>query len=306
MSLRVFAIAVLWMTGAGLQPLQLHSQDFTFQNIHWGESSARVHTLLRGLGYGYSHTNPQGDLIFTNSNEVQVAAMLTEDRLVGVTVTVSGTPAEMKGVFDTLVTRASEGHGSPTNLHRGNVIAGVWESSWHAGQTSMSLTLVLPPEPNGSGTSTLFVNYGGPGYTEELSRRFEAFSARVQAEQRRWATDRLSGSRWEILYATDSIAVSFDRVRTSRSGPIVMAWLRWDNRSPHTATRGHRYDSSITRVEIQCSTLRNREYNRIDYLGTQNVYAYSPEPTPWDEAIPESVGEEVFQTVCNRAQSSRR
>jgi hypothetical protein len=296
---RMLATAVAWMAGIILLPLPLTSQEFTFQNIRWGESAVRVHTLLRGLGYDYSHIDSQGDLIFLN-DDVRVSAMLAEDRLVGIAVTVSGMGAEMEELFDTLVARTSADHGLPNQADYGRQIRGVWETSWSVGETSLTLRLIIPPDTLASDISTLFANYGGPGYNAELSRRFAALSAEIEAERRRWAADRLASSRWEILYGTDSLAVSFDPRRSSRSGQVVMAWVRWDTRSPISSGRGYRYDASITRTEIRCPTLRNREYERVDYLGAQNVHSFPSEPTAWEEAIPGSLGEEVFGRLCGR------
>ena len=228
-----------------------------------------------------------------------VTATFGNNLLVGVSETRSGDTAEVFPAFHNFVQRVTLERG-PAQMESG---AGYQSFTWQDGDTRLSATYVTGDtagRPTERGTVTY--QYYGPGFEQELDRRIAPYIAEAEARRREWLTERLAGSRWQTVFFSDSLAVSFDPARMRRSGAGLEVWQRWDHRVG-ARERGQPYDvdARVWLVDLDCSGLRWRLKAITLYLGSRVQDSFEISEPSWDRIFPESIGEDVLNSICAAA-----
>jgi hypothetical protein len=280
------------------------AQEIRFQGVAWGESRERVTALFRGLGFRDPQPTNEGDLRFISPDSLwNVTAEFGRGALVQVSLVTGGDTAIVMPIFAEFVRRATVERG-PGRMTSGAIHQSfeweygqtrLWASFDSGDYTTADTTMPLAP----SGRATILISYQGPGHSEEFQRRIAPYVAQAEARRREWLTDRI-GSRWQVVYFTDSLAVSFDPTRVERTGQVIRVWERWDDRiSKREPGEGYSVDSRIWLVDLDCASLRWRLREVILYLGGRVQDSHTISSPRWSSLVPGTIGEDSSREICD-------
>lgn len=110
-----------------------------------------------------------------------------------------------------------------------------------------------------------------------------------------------SDARWVFAAESPRYTDHFDRTRIARA-PGQGTWFVWVRSTYHEVERtsdGARYDSDISRKEIDCTRRRSRVHEWVLYYQGRVAHEYPPEPTDWDGWERGTIGESSNAAICN-------
>ncbi|HEX6038566.1 surface-adhesin E family protein [Longimicrobium sp.] len=252
--------------------------DFVYAEIPWGIDSRAATDALEAQGFvlNTEFTPDPGDLMFEDDQDVIALASFAGDVLVGIRIAYASSQENIEEMWERSVEEALRNLGDPDESDDDRV-------TWRHGETSFSI-MVGESE---NGLPFITVQYGGPGYEDEIARRVAGL-ARPLPEL---------DARWTVLGEDDERRIAFDRTTLRRAnGGVVRVWVRTDYTTPVTDESGT-YDRSVNQVEYDCHDRRFRLVSASTRLGDELVASESV-VTEWVAVVPETVGETVLATVC--------
>jgi hypothetical protein len=262
----------------------LAAQDFTFSDIPWGIDPQATTDALAPMGFvlNTEFTPDEGEVMYEGEDDAVLLASFAGDALVAIRVSFSGTAEQVDEAFQTAVQEGTENLGDP-EFPEDHV------ATWRRGETSFS---VMTGEW-GEGHPFFTLQYGGPGFEEEIARRIAGMAPHPLP-----ALD----PRWQVIAERDERRISFDRTTVRRTGAsVVRAWIRNDLAAPDRHD-GLPFDRSLDQIEYDCEQLRFRVLGSTYHMGDQAVGQESPaEPGEWIAIVPETVGEDIVAAVCAAA-----
>lgn len=281
--MRLVSLIVSAAMTAGLAcAAPLAAQDeFTFNDIPWGIDSRATTDALAPLGFvlNTEFTPDEGELMYEGQDDAVLLASFAGDALVGIRVSFAGEPGQVDEAFAQSIQEATENLGQPDEPDDDMV-------TWRRGETSFSL---LRGESE-HGITFFTVQYGGPGYEQEIGRRIAALAPHPLPEL---------DARWQVIAQTEDRRISFDRgtVRPA-GGRVLRAWIRNDYAAPDRRD-GMTFDRTLDQIEYDCEQLRFRIFASTYHLGDRVVGSESPaQPSDWVSIVPETVGEDIIAAVC--------
>lgn len=113
---------------------------------------------------------------------------------------------------------------------------------------------------------------------------FEEFSKEIETE-------------WRIAsVATGGDLFYYNTRKQSCVKGFLRVWVKGVKPDDKTITR------SMTRYELNCKTNQLREISSIDYYDNGRVKETSNPGDPrWEDATPDTVGENILETVCHKS-----
>lgn len=252
--------------------------DFVYADIPWGSDAQSTTDALAAHGFVLSteFTPDPGDLMYADEDDVIALASFAGDALVGMRIVYSSTQEQIEEFFEGSVQEAVRRLGEPDESEDDMV-------TWRHGQTTFSIMV----GESDSGLPFITVEYGGPGYEDEIARRIAA-SAQPLPEL---------DARWTVLDEDEERRMAFDRTTMRRAeGRVLRVWVRTDYTMPQPDEAGE-YDRSVNQIEYDCDDRRYRLVSASTRLGDQVINAETL-TTEWVAIVPETVGESVLTTIC--------
>lgn len=252
--------------------------DFVYAEIPWGSDAQSTTDALAAQGFvlNTEFTPDPGDLMYEDDDDVIALASFAGDALVGIRIVYSSTQEQIEEVIERSVEEAIRNLGEPEE-------SGDDSFTWRHGQTTFSIIA----GQSDSGVPYITVEYGGPGYEDEIARRIAA-SAQPLPEL---------DARWTVLDEDEERRMAFDRTTMRRAeGRVLRVWVRTDYTMPQPDEAGE-YDRSVNQIEYDCDDRRFRLVSASTRLGDQVVNSETI-TTEWVAIVPETIGENVLATVC--------
>lgn len=102
---------------------------------------------------------------------------------------------------------------------------------------------------------------------------------------------------WRIASAaTDGDLYFYNTKKQSCEKGILRVWVKGVKPENKTITR------SMTRYELNCRTNQLRQISSIDYYDNGKISETSKPSNPrWEDATPDTVGENILETVCHKS-----
>lgn len=110
--------------------------------------------------------------------------------------------------------------------------------------------------------------------------------------------------RWVTVYEDDTRVISADATRLEpQGGAKYSAWLKWDAVG---STGPGRPSRTIEKVEYDCGNFRRRTVTSTDYTTSGKVLRTEDgRYSQWEDIVPDSIGEELAQAICDAAAYAR-
>jgi hypothetical protein len=253
--------------------------DFVYAEIPWGSDAQSTTDALAAHGFvlDTEFTPDPGDLMYVDDDDVIALASFAGDALVGIRIVYSSTQEQIEEFFERSVEEAVRRLGEPEESEDDRF-------TWRHGQTTFS---IMAGESE-SGLPFITVQYGGPGYEDEIARRIAGLMQPLPELD----------ARWTVLDEDEERRIAFDRTTLRRAeGRVLRVWVRTDYTMPQPDEAGE-YDRSVNQIEYDCDDRRFRLVSASTRLGDQVVNSETI-TTEWVAIVPETLGENVLATVCD-------
>jgi hypothetical protein len=109
-------------------------------------------------------------------------------------------------------------------------------------------------------------------------------------------------AEWTQVGESDSLTSYLDFATIRRTGNLVKVWQLFDFKTPHTLAGKTSWSAKIQEQydcqEEQSRTLAFTEFSKN--MGAGEVDYSTSDPGKWKPVEPESIGEGLFKTVCDK------